>query len=195
MTRQQIDKICKYAKKGMSQSIDPQHNYSHLKRVRNNALKIIKLLELESQVDTKLLEACCYLHDLGFSVYKPGLIQFLIESRRTIRLIKPYLEKENINPEEQKIIIHAVKNHSHSFPFGKLNKNKDIYTKTLQDADTIDYFNHERVETFFNTKHKSVVFLLASLFGKSIVEHGKQNIHKYLNFPEIADHFKDALNE
>jgi len=40
-----------------------------------------------------------------------------------------------------------------------LNKNEDLYTKILQDADTLDFFSKERERDFSKSKVKTVFVL------------------------------------
>ena len=49
---------------------DKQHNLEHVKRVSQNAIKIVQYLGIEKVIDLNLLEAACYLHDVVISSNK-----------------------------------------------------------------------------------------------------------------------------
>lgn len=184
MDRKILSETKNYVIRAMKKSPDSFHNLDHVDRVRKNALEIITILKLENNVDKILLEAICLLHDLTYSDRKTNIFTWLFEHR----LIKKYLQqaflKINFDEKEKVIIVNAVTKHTLSFPFSKLNKNGDNYTKILQDADTIDFFNNirQKVAQRFYTVN-SFRFVV-----KPILVHGKKYLSNFLNFPQLSKH-------
>jgi hypothetical protein len=94
------------------------------------------------------MEAICYVHDLTYTVYDPGVKTYFLERRYITWILGGFLKEFDIDGKEKNIIINACSRHTHSFPFRRLNKKGDIYTKILQDADTIDFFQEDRMNSF-----------------------------------------------
>ena len=134
--------------KNFCQLKDTQHNLCHLENVTKRALRAAQKYNL----DLSLMEAVCYLHDLTFTEYKSGLKTYIFEGRLITKILNNYLYKFGIDKNEKEIIITACRKHPHSFPFRRLNKKSDLYTKILQDADTLDYFNEKRMKSFFDKR-------------------------------------------
>ena len=186
MTKKQLNQIENIAKKAMKNSQESLHGLSHVLRVKQNALKIIKILNLKEKVDVNLLQAICLLHDLTYTKHRLSLKTFLFEGVLVKNLVSEILEPLDISKTEKKLMLQAISNHPHSFPFRKLNKKSDLYTKILQDADTLDYFNKLRIQ---RVKNKNFLFKTLSLLINFYIAYGKRNIRKYLNFPELANFF------
>jgi hypothetical protein len=68
-----------------------------------------------------------------------------------------------------------------------LNPNGNLYTKILQDADTLDFFSKEREESFNKAKKKIIFYALLGLFSKYALIYGRKNIANYLNFRKVAN--------
>ena len=122
-----------YALSQMAKLKKASHNDEHVIRVKDNALKIIKLLDKEREVDKNLLKAVCLLHDFTYTVRKPGIYTYIFEGHIERRVIRSVLEKFDLSEGAKEIIVDAVFHHAHSFPFRRLNKSHSTYTKVLQD--------------------------------------------------------------
>jgi hypothetical protein len=68
-----------------------------------------------------------------------------------------------------------------------LNPNGDLYTKILQDADTLDFFSRQREKSFNKAKKKVIFYALLGLFSKYPLVFGRKNIANYLNLKEVAN--------
>lgn len=193
MTKDQLSKIHEFVGKEMKRS-DIQHNFDHIDRVRKNALRIIRILGVEKKVDKNLLQAACLLHDLVFTEHAPGLVVYFFEGYLVKKKAQYILDAVGVGQKDQKIIINAIVRHSLSFPFRRLNKNRDVYTKVLQDADTLDYFHSERIKNLKVASRKSPFYRILSLFSNLGFNYGKKNMEKFLNFPELATLFYEQTN-
>jgi hypothetical protein len=170
----------------MKGSKDPQHNLEHFRRTAENSLKIADTLRVENKVDINLLQAICYLHDINHAYYNPGLINYFFETNRSKEVLPNVLNELRIGEKEKNIIKNAIYSSSFSFPFKRLNKNKDLYTQILQDADTLDFFHPDRIKSFNRSKNKYFFYKIIGLFSNWAVKNGRKNLSNYLNFPEIA---------
>lgn len=173
----------------MAKLDNSNHNDEHVVRVKNNALKILKLLGIENEVDQNLLKAICLLHDFTYTVKKPGMYTYIFEGRIEKKLIKPILEKFEISSETKKIILSAVSQHAHSFPFRKLNKRHSVYSRVLQDADTLDFFDCLRIKTYMKKNNGSFVGNIKNKIGGRLIVYGLQNLGSFLNYPVLAKSF------
>jgi len=190
MTKTELGHIRNKAYKLMASS-DPLHDISHIERVKDNALKIARMKELnkEETFDLKLLEAMCLVHDLSYVYYKTGLKLNINENKLIAKILPEFLAECDISDKDKKSIINAASKHSHSYPFKKLNKKEDLYTQILQDADTLDLFHEKRVENFKEKITRKKLLKPAGKITDIIINHSKKNIHKYLNMPEIVEKF------
>jgi hypothetical protein len=143
-------------------------------------------LDLKNKIDLNLLQAICYLHDINHAYYSPGLFNYFFETARSKKILPKVLNELEIGETEKNIIENAIYSSSFSFPFRNLNKDGDLYTKILQDADTLDFFNQERVESFNKAKSRFYFYRLLGLFSDWAVNYGRKNLDKYLNFPIAA---------
>ena len=165
---------------------DLQHGWMHLHRVANNAQEIVKTLKIEGKIDLNILLAACYLHDINHTFYSAGLFNYFLEKKRLKKVLPKFLARLDINKDEKVIIENAIYSSSFSFPFKMLNRNEDLYTKILQDADTLDFFSKERERDFNKSKKNVLFYSLLGLFSGSVLNYGRKNIENYLNFPGIA---------
>lgn len=173
----------------MKKSRDPQHDFTHLERVAGNTLKIVKILKVESEVDENLLVAASYLHDVNHGHFSPGLINYFSEKKFLKKILPGVLKKFDLTQSEKNIISEAVYNTPYSFPFKKLNRDGDLYSKILQDADTIDFFSKEREGSFYQAKKNFLFYRILGLFFLRGLEYGRKHLKNYLNFPELAGRF------
>ena len=181
--------IKKYALSRMAKSTNPAHNDSHVRRVKNNALKIIRLLDIDSEVDRNLLKTICLLHDFTYTIRQPSLYTYIFEGHLERRIIRLVLEKFDMPPQTKETIVNAVYRHAHSFPFRRLNKKHDIYTKILQDADTLDFFNCLRIKMYISEHDKGIFKNTRKFLGSKFIEYGINNLGKFLNYPKLAKSF------
>lgn len=189
MTQQQLQKIREFAQEKMSQSLDEQHDWDHVLRVTRNALAIAKVLEVK-EIDLNLLKAICYLHDIAYNKHKPSLKVALREGKIAYNMLKKILPQFKLDKKETEIILNAVRRHPLAYPFRRLNKTQDVYTKILQDADFIDSIDPSRVSKFVEPKQSQAFFirLIKRLWDveKKVAE-ARQKTEKYLNFSSLAD--------
>lgn len=191
MTSSQLSKVRRFTVSEMQKSFDPQHDFPHLERVRKNALRIADLLRLNGVIDRNLLSAICYLHDLAFTAHKPGLRTWFLEGRLVKKRLRhlPLLDYLGISQEEKRIMFTAIIRHPLAFPLRRLNRRRDYYTQLLQDADTLDFYSAERLASLRLSRQRFRFYRIASLFNGVSHRLYIRNIHKYLNFPELAKHF------
>lgn len=185
----QLAEIKRFAREKVKKGTGSQHGWDHIERVRNNALKIINLLKIKD-IDLNLLEASCYLHDVPINRvnYYP-LLNHWLEKLTIKRYLPEILGEFKIKENEKNILFNAVYSHPFSIPYKHLNRDKDIYTQVLQDADSIDYFSHEREKSYVNSINKIMIYRLGRFFSKKYLSYGRSHLGQYLNFPEL-DKFK-----
>lgn len=175
-----------YALLRMRKTKDPRHDDKHVERVKNNALKIIKILGKENEIDRNLLKTICLLHDLTFSVRKSSIYTYIFEGHLERKLMFGVLAKFGLSNNIGQTIVDAVYHHSHSFPFRRLNKDRGLYTKILQDADTLDFFNQIRLKIFINESDKRAFADLRRKLGNWLINYGRTHLARFLNYPNLA---------
>lgn len=187
-----LSDIKNYANSAVNELSNPLHTWAHLERVSQNACLMVKILGMENKLDINLLQAACYLHDTPLSVpkkYAFGAIgKHLFERNIIKRYLPEILDKFNLNPKEKEILFGAILKHSFSIPYRRLNKNKDLYTKILQDADSIDYFSYEREKSLRKVKGNSLYYYLLSTISGQYFVFLRKNMRMFLNFPKILDY-------
>jgi len=99
------------------------------------------------------------------------------------------LDELGIRSSEREVIENAIYSSSFSFPFRRLNKNKDLYTQILQDADTLDFFSKEREKSFDKVKKDFGFYNILGLVSTGALKYGRKNLSKYLNFPQLAKEY------
>lgn len=186
MTKTQLNKVKIFVKQRTSKLKDPQHGWSHLSRVANYAMHITKTLSADKKIDTNLLQAACFLHDINHTYYSPGIFNYFLESKRLKKVLPKILSELSIPESEKEIIENAIYSSPFSFPFRKLNKDKDLYTQILQDADTLDFFSKERERSFKSAVKDFSFYAFLSLFSNWALKYGRKNLYDFLNNPEIA---------
>lgn len=188
MTKDQLEEIHKFVKKEVKKVTDPQHGIDHLERVRINALRIVKILELEKEIDQYLLQAACYLHDIHYTKYSLTLKNYLKGEYRLLKKVLPeVLKRFDLTEADRYLLKEAVYRHSGSVPFKRLNKKYSLYAQIVQDADTLDFFSKIRLLGLNKNKAKFRFYRFLSFFTGTWWRQRK-NMHKYLNLPEIIDY-------
>jgi pimeloyl-ACP methyl ester carboxylesterase len=193
MDKKTFEEIKKDCIETVRHTLDAQHSIDHLVRVESNALRIVQYLNYANKIDLNLLRSICYLHDMAYIKHKPGLITYFFEGSLAVGVLREYLNKYDLTNKEKNIILTAVKNHPLAFPFRKLNKNKDIYSKILQDADQLDYFHLIRVSGRMAgiigfQKYFDQSDLLQNL-SKKISVWGMRHQGSFVNYPELVFRF------
>lgn len=167
-----------------SDYLNRQHSIDHTLRVKKNATNIVKILKMENNIDINLLTACCYLHDIlmikNHDSFLVSLYFHLFERSINRKGIHIIVDRFNLLKSEHRLLTTAIVNHPHSIPYHILNKRRDLYSKILQDADTIDYISEQRLK-IFNMKRWYL-----SPISKLYIRLIKKNIKYFLNFPELA---------
>ena len=105
------------------------HDWSHVERVRNLALKIGK----KEGANLEILELASILHDIGREEEKNSQGK-ICHAQKSAELAKKILKKYNIDDGNIESIIHCIKTHR----FRKGNKPQTIEAKVLFDADKLD---------------------------------------------------------
>jgi len=187
VTESKLREVKNFVKGKASKIKDPQHGWNHVRRVADNAQKIVALLGVEDKIDIHLLLAACYLHDISHATYSPSLMHYFLESRRLKVVLPGVLSKFEVDENERRTIEKAIYSSPYSFPFRRLNKDGDLYTRILQDADTLDFFSKEREESFKKARKKYSFYAMLGLFSDWALKYGRNNLKNYLNFPQLAE--------
>lgn len=187
MTQQQFDFLYNKAKELMQETKDPNHDWSHMQRVEENALKIKKLLSNKEQIniDDKILRLACAWHDISYTLYKASPRQYFLEARRSVRVIKKYFKQAGFMEDELKIIIDMVLYHDVLMSFRYRNGKRNLYNKIIQDADFLDGVHSERVGKVKEMAKSSLYWkfvnkVLIPLFLGGVIK----NKNKFLNLEE-----------
>ncbi len=193
MTPESYYRVENFVKRIMDGKNDPQHGLDHLLRVQSNAARIAEIIGVESKINKNLLMALCLLHDVPMNMagnFPLGFIGKHLAEKFIIRRKLPgILDELPLTVDEKRIVFGAIVNHPHSIPYKHLNKNKDLYTKILQDADSLDYFSNERMASLEKSKERFFIYRIGSLVSGPYFTWGRKNMREFLNFPEIAEHF------
>jgi HD superfamily phosphodiesterase len=152
---------------------DAQHGVEHIQNVRKNASDIADLVDPgRERIDREVLDICALSHDIAYSKHKLSFLFWIFEGYLAAKILKKILVEPDLSDETRNIILDSVKRHTHSFPIRLLNKRASIYSQILQDADTLDLFNKDRVEAFLQTHSlklpKRLLTFLAGFFDKRI---------------------------
>ncbi len=193
MDTKTLNKIRFFAIKEYGQSKDKQHSFGHAERVAKNALWITDILKVGDGFDKNLLQAACYLHDIVITKrnsrnYFSQFYSHIFEKLLNKKYIRQTLEYFDLPPEEEQILAVSIVNHPYSIPYRVLNKQRDLYSKVLQDADSLDSVSLRREHSFINRKGKILTYL-TSIYLFWI----RNNIEKYLNFPELTNKLNNGL--
>src|SRR3989344_9315002 len=101
MTKEQYLKIRKYTRKTMIKSLDSQHTFDHIERVRENALKIVELKNLQESVDLYLLQSMCLLQDLTLTKRRQGIVTYFLEGHFIKGIVKKALGQFELSKDEE----------------------------------------------------------------------------------------------
>lgn len=185
MNRHTLLKIRELAKVHMKHG-SLNHDFNHVERVSQNAVKIIRLTKLNQTIDQNLVQAICLLHDIHANKLNP--VTYFFETRILKRLLPPLLFPLNLHPYDQRILLKAIYNHPLSYPFRRLNRKNDYYSQILQDADTLDLLNPKRIRSLTQAKR----FVISQKLYHILLSTHQTILHKslgfFLNFPEITNH-------
>ena len=189
MTENEYKEIEKKAEILMKKTLDPQHDFSHIQRVTKNALKIVDVLGLENSVDKDILKTACLFHDIAFTRHKPSFLTWIFEGRFAVRILRELDILSLLSKKEFSIIEKTIRYHGLSFPIRRLNRKRDLYCQILQDADTLDLFHQERMESFEKSRANSAFLKFVYIFRNPVSKFGIKNIRFFLNFPQLAKIF------
>jgi len=184
MTASQLKEISSYIDALFSRNVHHVHNRNHLIRVVENARRISMVVK-PKQLEPFVLEATCLLHDITHQYYKNGLFNYLFERRLARKALTELLPQFKLNASDKRIIITAIANHPFSIPFRNLHKNGDVYTKILQDADSLDYFHPERVTAVGKKLH--LPDRVVTIILRPLSRWARNHIGWFLNYPKLAD--------
>lgn len=123
MTDEQLEQIKQFVK-SFDGRVDQFHDSHHAELTVKYALL---LSQDYPGTDLKILEAACWMHDIGRMNVEEG------HPEESARLAKPFLEEIQILPEEAEIILHAIAVHG----IKRIHEAKTIEAKLLFDADKI----------------------------------------------------------
>lgn len=184
MTKEKLQEIIDTCTPLLQNSPDPIHSTNHIRSVVKNAMLIANHLA-DKNIDTNLLTAICYLHDIASFTRRASLYQFLFEPLLAKKALKKFLPQFNLPAQENSLIIEAVTHHPHAFPFRRLNRKRNLYCQILQDADLFDQFSTHQLQTLRTHPQRNLFQKIISLFSTIGAQHVKRNIDKYYNQPEI----------
>lgn len=189
MTSRKLAEVENYAIEHMKKSLDPQHDLSHVQRVRRNALRIVKVLGLKD-VDINLLQAACLLHDLTYAAHKWSVFTYLFEGKYIRKILLSERNELALSDEEFSVVLDADEHHPLSYPFRLMSRKMSPYCKILQDADTLDFFSSKRLTSLKKMGKTNLFRRLGNFFaGKLAPRFYKGSEEKYLNYPEVAQYF------
>lgn len=143
MTKRELARIRVFAKK-FYENTDPYHDWRHIEAVRENALWLARDYP---NVDKLLLEAACYLHDIG-RVEKDEGHPYI-----SAKMARPFLEKLGVEQAEVELVCEAVYHHGKE----DILKVKSEEARLLFDADKIEIlsvFGFWRVSFFLADQRK-----------------------------------------
>jgi len=163
---------------------DTIHGYNHALQVIKNSHCIAN--KHGCNVDLELLSIAALLHDMHFSIEShTPIYAYIFEPYVAPRVAKDIISMSGVNFsfQELDIILEAIKNHPHSFPFRRLNRSKDLYSQILQDADTLELFNTKRLQNVRGYAGQNIVIrswlLIKDFFAK--------DMNRYLNIELSSD--------
>ncbi len=185
-----LNKIKHYAKNEYNQAKDKYHDFDHIERVVKNALGITDRLKFSEGFDKNLLLAACYLHDIVItkrnnSNFLKKFYNHIFEKLLNKKYIRKILKNFSLPLNEEQILALTIINHPHSIPYHSLNRHNDLYSKILQDADSLDYISLERTRNFIYGKRKILIY-----FFNIYLTWIRKNIRHFLNIQESLDQLK-----
>ncbi len=185
-----LEEIKRFAYSKTNEVKNPMHDLEHIERVKNNADFIIESLGYKDNIDLNLLYAACYLHDIPVNIPEKYFLGAFGKHFFEKKIIKKYLhnilDKFSLSMHDSSILSETLINHPFSIPYRHLNKEGNLYTKILQDADSIDYFSFQRQNHLKRIKNKSLYYWLLSNISGLYFYLGRKIIRYFLNYPNIA---------
>lgn len=124
MNLRQLEKIKRFAKPFYA-STGRWHDWSHVEAVRRHALKLARR---QKGVNLRVLEAACYLHDIGRSVKDKD------HPEESVKIAIPFLRKIGLSFSEIEGVSHAIISHDVS----KILEAKTVEARILFDADKLE---------------------------------------------------------
>lgn len=143
MTQKQLDQVKQFSKKYYLKN-DQFHDFEHPKLTTKYSLNLAKNYK---NADLKVLEAACYLHDIGRVIKDEG------HAYESAKIAEPYLNKIKVPESEIERIINGVYNHS----VEDVQNVTSIEGKLLFDADKIQIlsvYGFIRVYSFLVVQRK-----------------------------------------
>ena len=193
MTNKQLQAIEKFTKESMANTLDPQHDFNHVDQVRKNALRMVKILKIEKEIDENLLQAACLLHDILYTKHKFSLMTWMKEAKYLKEMLPDILRKFDLSEGDRYLLSEAVYHHTHAFPFRRLNHKYSLYAQILQDADQVEMLDKTRIINLKESKKFSRFYKIISLFSGLFVKRIRKNFNKFVNIPEIIEYFKEDI--
>ncbi len=175
MTKKQLNQIKEFAKKYYKKT-DQYHDWRHVVSVRRNALLLAKDFY---EVNVSVLEASCYLHDIGRVVKDDG------HPYESVNLARPFLEEIRLEKEEVEMVCEAVYHHGRK----DILKTDLLEAKLLFDADKLEIvsvFGFMRV-CFFLVSEREMDMYEAVDFMWEYVKDVRGNYLQTEKAKEIAD--------
>ncbi|MCX6766788.1 MAG: HD domain-containing protein [Candidatus Moranbacteria bacterium] len=125
MTKNKYKELEKKAEILMKKTLDPQHDFSHIQRVAENALKIVDVLNLKNKIDINIIKIACLFHDIAFTRHRPSFLTWILEGKYSVRILKEsdilsFLSKKEFSLVEKAILYHGL-----AFPLRRLNRKRD----------------------------------------------------------------------
>lgn len=125
MTQQQLIEIRDFSKTFYDNKTGRYHSWDHILLVRKHALLLAQDFP---NIDKKVLEAACYLHDIGRSIKDEG------HPDESVKIATPFLKKIGLAVGEIEALNHAVSHHDKSM----ILQAHTLEAKLLFDADKIE---------------------------------------------------------
>jgi HD superfamily phosphodiesterase len=188
MTEVELARIKEKIKNLLKNAPEPLHAFDHALRVSENSAKIAIALGVDTEIDMNILQAAGLLHDIPKALtpttFLKSLASHFLEASLVKNNLPQILDKLELKGKERNTIYNAILRHSLSFPYRRLNKNADLYTKIIQDADTLDLFSPQRMAKFRKYRKSLLQYKLIG----GIIDWGVNYKSWFLNYPELAKH-------
>lgn len=191
MTSTQLVAIRSYAQQTYKKTLDPLHDFSHVERVAKTAMRIVEILQVKKEIDTNLLQAACYLHDIAFISHKQSLMMWFMETKYLKSMLPSILPQFKLSETDRYILSEAVYRHTWAFPFHFLNKKYSLYSQIVQDADMLEMVSNTRILGLNESKKLFRLYRFLTLFSGVFIKRIKRNMSSYLNLPEIWEYLQE----
>jgi len=186
MTDEQFDYLYNKAKELLKNTRDPNHDWQHMQRVEENALRIKKLLGVE--IDERILRIASAWHDISYAFYKANVFQFILEGPRGARKFKRYANQAGVNRKETELLSDIIWHHDIYKESRLVNRKRSAYHKIIQDADFLEEFNEGRMKNAQKMAESSLYWRFVIKIIKPIFFNWlKKNKDKFLNFKQVIN--------